>query len=104
MSGECADNQRLSFVEKTMEQHSIILQGDHSKYPPEPGVMDILKQISVTIGHPESGNEALRKSIITIQERDQKRVAFFGGARMIVASIIAVGAFFLGLWVQAHYH
>lgn len=97
MSDECAASQKLKQLEHVVEQHSIILKGDDSTYPPKPGVMTVLKQISDQLSHPQSGNQALFESVRDIRAQDQRRISFFGGARWVVVILVGILTFILGL-------
>lgn len=95
---------RLKKVENISEKHSLILKGDSEKYPPEPGVMTVLKQMSDLLTHPESGNAALYHSVRTIKEQDMKRVAFIGGARWVMVALIGIASALIGMAAEGHFH
>jgi hypothetical protein len=80
-----------------VEQHSIILKGDDTEYPPKPGVMTVLKQISDQLSHPESGNVALYKSMTIIQNTDARRLSFLNGAKWVTVLLWTAGGFAVGV-------
>lgn len=97
------EHEEISNLKKTVEQHSIILKGDDSAYPPKPGVMTVLKQISDQLSHPESGNAALYQSVRDMRAEDMRRVSWFGGARWVITLLIGFAGFVIGLIVKVKF-
>lgn len=92
-----SDANELAQLRRTVDQHSLILSGDGTKYPPIDGVLQILQKLSAQVSHPENGNEALRRQVDNIKEQDKLRSAFLNGAKWLTVMLWTIGGVLGGM-------
>lgn len=68
-----------------LEHHEKILKGDASAYPPQPGVMHVLRGMVETIGELKQGHDKHEDRLEGIELNDVKRVAWVKGAWWVIA-------------------
>lgn len=93
------NDERLRTVESQVAKHDRLFRGDLDTDPPRPGLQQVLTEIYNAMHDEESGNKALHKRTTMLEKEDTKRVAWVLGVKWVVAGLVALIGFALGLAV-----